>query len=142
REDRPTAEGSRPRGRLGLGRPGAPLRGLDEPEPMGHRRRLQASRCAELAQDVRDMHAGSVLADEQATTDLAVRQPGDQKAENLELAGGQPEGGVGLRRGVNDAPLTIQVNPRPASDLLDLPTKRLSPEIGREAMPFRERTGG
>ncbi len=53
------------------------------------------------------MHARGVLADEQSTTDLAVGQPDDQKVKNLELAGGQPEGGVGLRGAVSCLPLMI-----------------------------------
>ena len=64
---------------------------LDKTQPVGDRGRLAASGDAELAEDVRDVDAGRVLADEQLVCDLSVRSTERDQAEDLTFAGSQPE---------------------------------------------------
>src|SRR5262245_8688271 len=75
------------------------LAGRYQPEPPGRRRRLGAGGDAELGQDIEDVDAGGLGADEQGAADLAVALAGGDQRENLGLARGQPDrrrGGWGL----------------------------------------------
>jgi hypothetical protein len=56
---------------------------------VGDRGRLAPVRCAELAQDVRDMHAGRPGADDECRRDLAVGVAAGEEGQDLRLPGGQ-----------------------------------------------------
>ena len=63
----------------------------DQAHRAGHRRGLGPGAGAELGQDARHVHAGRLLADEQALADLAVRAPRGHQGQHLQLASGEPE---------------------------------------------------
>jgi hypothetical protein len=76
---------------LGVGRGRQRLSGPRRGEAMRDRGRLQPVRCAELAQDVRDMHAGRPDADDECRRDLAVGVAAHEEGQDLRLPRRQAE---------------------------------------------------
>ena len=70
---------------LGVGRGRQRLSGPRRGEAVRDRGRLQPVRCAELAQDVRDMHAGRPDADDECRRDLAVGVAAGEEGQDLRL---------------------------------------------------------
>ena len=94
-------------------------------EAVGDRGRLEPVRRAELAQDVRDVHAGRPEADHQGRRDLAVGVAAGEEGQDLRLARGQAEdrprcllsfARLGFRRG--------EIEPGTLSKPLDLAEQR------------------
>ena len=73
----------------------------DEAQAMGDARGLGPARRIELAEDVPDVDADRVLADEQAVGNLAIGQPGGDEREVLELVAA---GGGSIGSGVAGSP--------------------------------------
>src|SRR5215213_6089649 len=65
--------------------------GLGEPEPDGDGGGLDTSRNVQLVEDLADVNADGLLADEQVLADLAVRPPLREQRQNLPLPTGQTE---------------------------------------------------
>ena len=99
----PGARGRRPRRQGAAGRPRSGLT-RDALGPVGEGRGLQPAGHPELGQDVRDVHAGGLLRDEQRLGDLAVAAPVGEQAEHLVLARGERRQGPGIGPSGADGP--------------------------------------
>src|SRR5262249_48679825 len=76
--------------------------GGDERSVAGRGRRRRPRPDAELDEDVGDVELGGAHADEERLGDFAVGLPGDEEAQDLDLAQGQGAGGEGGRGGGGD----------------------------------------
>src|SRR5690242_3957128 len=111
-------------------------------EAVGDRGCLEPVRRPELAQDVRDVDAGGLDADDERRGDLAVRVATGDQVQDLRLARGQAEdlpraalclGERGLRG--------REIEPRALGEQFDLPKQRTGPEPGRDCVRLPERYG-
>src|SRR5688500_6715382 len=75
----------------------------EDPEPVSGRRCRRPAVCPELREDVRDVDAGGLLADEQFPRDVPVAVPGRDEGEHLEFAG-REVGGPRERDAVGPVP--------------------------------------
>src|SRR5919198_2623551 len=99
---------------------------------MGGGRRLHARADPELGQDPRYVHAGGLLGHEQRLADLAVRAAVGDQLEDGALALGEAER-VELRwLWRRRRRRSVERDPRPAGEALDLGREQLGPQLARQ----------
>jgi len=109
---------------------------------MRGRGRGRAVGYGELGQDVRDVDAHGLLADEERTGDLAVRAAVAEQLEHFLLAAGEAERGLMLRCHLSGAPVDDEIDPSSPGQRLDLAEQRRGAKSRGDRIRLTQRAGG